>query len=110
MSWRSFSDGGPTQALTSYGWQASCRADRASALSFSRRIQYLSTDRIHSGPIEQPNRRLERGRTQVHIPLCRHQVLVPSAIQNRDHRQRITRRFMDHEVGVDAPRPSAVDV
>jgi hypothetical protein len=54
----------------------------ADSVLISRRLQYFSTTRsiVGSGfsrTIEQPNRSIERGRTQVHVALRHVQVLVP---------------------------------
>ncbi len=49
----------------------------------SRRLHYVSTAFGGSWTVQQPNRRVERCRTQVHIPLRGHQVLVPRQLLNR---------------------------
>jgi len=43
----------------------------------SRRLHYFST-----AAIQQPDRAVERGRTQVHVPLRRRQVLMPRQLLN----------------------------
>jgi hypothetical protein len=56
---RSFSEGGPAQSLTRFGWQATFSKEIGDSGPISRRLQYFSTPVVGAAfrrPVEQPYR------------------------------------------------------
>jgi hypothetical protein len=85
---RSLGEGGLTQSLTRYGWQANLAARRGPTLFTIARLQHVSkpvygfgahvvSGFSRTGSIEQPDRTLDSRGTEVHVPLRRCEIHMP---------------------------------
>jgi len=99
-------DEGPSDAGSTPAASTNFPRKSANSTSFSRRLHYSSTRQPQSRFIKQPNRTLDGGGTQVHVPLSRREILMASQFLNRPRRRSPHRQMRAERVTQDVhPQP-----